>query len=61
LKIPPAKDLALHYTGVRLDGPRKFKKIISRPAKNLLVSQEGVCSKERVNEGISSLIISILI
>ena len=56
LEIPP-----LHYIDVRLDGPRKSKKTISFPAKNLLVSQEGLCSKERVNERVSPLIISIFI
>lgn len=61
LKFPPAEVLALHYTDVRLDGPRKSKKTISCPAKNLLVSQEGPSSKERVNKSISSLIISIIV
>jgi len=61
LKIPPVKDRAPDYIGVRLDGPRKSKKTIYCPAKNLLVSQEGLCPKERVNEGMSSLIISIFI
>jgi hypothetical protein len=53
--------LALHYIDVHLDGPRKSKKTISCPTKNLLVFQEGLCSKERVNVRISPLIISIFI
>lgn len=61
MKIPPAKDRATDYTGVRLEGPRKSKKTVYCPGKNLLVSQEGHCSKERVNERISPLIISIFI
>jgi hypothetical protein len=61
LKIPPTKVLALHYSGVCLDGLRKSKKTISCSAKNLLVSQEGLSSKEIVNVRISPLIISLSI